>query len=186
MVDDIKIRPRLAPPLPEGYQAPATPNLNTSEPILSSLNNVAPRTARDSVQPYARRDEANNFRTFDQINMRLVAWRERYAIITESGSTLDITNYSYFIIRSIGGGTFSIALPTPPVVYDAEGNVIREAWGITVDIEYTGSGAPSFSGARLPENEDPAWSSTAGKLDTVVLTWADRWLLRKASFGYQL
>lgn len=186
MADELKVRPRLAPPLPRGYQAPQTPNRNTADPLLDSRGNARPTAPASATAPYARRDVGNDFNGKDQRDMRLVGWRERYSIVLLSGTTLDIANFSYFIVRAIGSGTFVINLPTPPLLYDNAGDPIPEAWSVTVDIEYGSSGKPSFPGVLWPDNAEPAWSSQAGKLDTVVLTWAERWLLRTSAFGYEL
>lgn len=187
MGDELQVRPRLAPPLPDGYTAPATAGLNQSPPLLDSRELAKPREAKDDLSPYARRDVANNFRGKAQYNMRLRGWREAYQIVTAPGA-LDIANFSYFIIRSVGAASFAISVPDPVIQNDPEtGDPILEAWGITIDIEYTGAGAPVFSNVTLPNDGDqPSWTSEAGKLDTVVVTWAGRWLLRESSFSYTI
>lgn len=185
--DDIRVGPRLAPPRPAGYKAPSTAGLNPSPATLDTRDFVKPRAAKDAASPYARRDEANDFNGFAQRNMRLVAAREAYQIVTASGTEIDIAAASYFIVRSVGGSTFTINLPTPPVQNDRiTGDPIKEAWGLVVDIEYTGAGKPAFTGVIWPDDTEPAWSSAAGKMDTVVLTWAERWVGRPSQFGYSI
>jgi hypothetical protein len=187
-VSDFKVTPRIAPALPKGYTAPSSAGRNPATPSLDSRNNVKTRRAIDPSNPYALLNADNDFQANDQTNLRLRKWFEARAIVTAPG-TLDVDNYSYFTIRAVGASTFAIALPTPAitVLYDAVTGVPDYyATGITVDIEYAGGGAPAFAGVSYPDDTEPDWTSTSGFLDTVVLTWADRWLLRKASFGYAI
>lgn len=187
MADELQVRPRLAPPLPEGYTAPSTPGLNQSAPTLNSRALAKPRTAKDDLSPYARRDEANDFRGNAQRNMLLKGWCEAYVTVTAPGA-LDIANYSCFVIDAVGGSDFAISVPDPEIQNDpSTGDPVLKGWGITVVVKYAGAGKPVFSNVTLPnDGEQPSWSSEAGKADIVPLVWIGQWFLGNPTPGYSL